>query len=373
MARTFIPSSDPRTKRLWASRLVSSTIAETMWGKNMMSSQRNDPNAPVQVVDDLKKSKGEEIIFSIYAQLGGQPVFGDDMVEGNETPLDGYTDKVTINYVKKPVDVGGQMTRQRTEDDLRDEARLKCKEYLARFFDEAMSTTLAGSRGVNDDFIRPVGVNTYIPDTQPYTAYDAAHVVYGGAATSKATLQSTDKMSLDAIDKIITMAESEGGGQDGKMRLSALTADGGEDRTILLMHTWQEHDLRTATGTNRWVDIQKAATASIGYKSNLFRNNAGEYRGCVFRKHKTVVRFNDYGAGSNVGAARAVLMGRQALVLAHGDSGIGNKGNWVEKLYDRDDSKIAITGTICLGIKRPQFNGQDISSIALDTAVAKPY
>lgn len=156
------------------------------------------------------------------------------------------------------------------------------------------------------------------------------------------------------------------------MRLNPLSMDG-EDKTILTMHTWQEHDLRTGAGPNRWVDIQKAAAASVGYKSNLFKNNAGEYRNCIFRKHKNVVRFNDYGAGSNVNAARAVLMGRQALVTAFGDAGVGVKGNWTEKYYDRDDSKIAITTTMCFGVKRPQFNGKDISSYALDTAVSKPY
>ena len=44
-------------------------------------------------------------------------------------------------------------------------------------------------------------------------------IVYGGSVVSKATLTSTDKFSLDAIDKAVTMAQTEGGGSDGKMRI----------------------------------------------------------------------------------------------------------------------------------------------------------
>lgn len=373
MGKTVIAASDARAVRRWAGAIFTSSMRASFWVKNMMSRDKEDANAPVQIVTDLEQSAGDNVTYTMYAQLGGQPVYGDDVVEGNEASLDGYTDNVSINYVKRPVDVGGQMTRKRTADDLRTIAKDKVKDYLARFIDEACFMTVSGARGVNSDFIVPLGATTAIRDTAAFTPYDSNHIVYSGAATSKATLVSTDKFSLDAIDRAITMAGSEGGGSDGKNKMNPLSHDGEDERYVLSMHKWQEHDLRIAAGTTRWLDIQKAAAAAQGTKNAIFMNSLGEYRNTTLRSHAKAIRFSDYGAGSNVGAGRAVLMGRQALVCAFGDAGMGQKGNWVEKAYDRDNSKLAITGTICLGFKRPQFNGQDISSIAIDSAVTKPY
>jgi N4-gp56 family major capsid protein len=372
MARTLIGINDPKATKKWAGETFVSTVPNTFWGKNLMASNDKDANAPVHIRNDLQQGAGDEVSYNIYAQLTGQPVFGDDTLEGNEASLEGFADKVTINSIKKPVDVGGQMTRKRVMDDLRAVAKRQGQDYMTRFFDEAHFATIAGSRGVNPDYILPVGVSTYVAGTQPFTAYNQDHILYGGAATNKASMVASDKMTLDVLDRVITMAETEGGGQDGKMRISPLSMDG-ENKFVMVMHTWQEHDMRVAAGTNRWAEIQKAAAASVGYSSNIFKNSAGEYRGCVLRKASKVVRFNDYGAGSNVGAARAVLMGRQALVTAFGDAGDGQRASWKEKATDLDDSKIKITFGMCFGIKRPQFNGNDISSIVVDTAVVKPY
>lgn len=372
MGRTLIGVNDPKATKRWAGETFISTIPDTCWGRNMMATTEKDANAPVHVRNDLTQEAGDEVTYNIYAQLTGVPVFGDDTLEGNEASLDGFADKVTINSVKKPIDVGGQMTRKRTMDDLRAIAKRQGQDYMSRFFDEACFTTVSGARGVNSDFIQPTTVTTYIPGTQPFTPYNQDHIVYGGAATAKANLTAADKMSLDVLDKAITMAETEGGGSDGKMRISPLTM-GGENKFVVMMHTWQEHDLRVSAGTNRWAEIQKAAAAAVGYSSNIFKNSLGEYRGAVLRKHSKAVRFSDYGAGSNVGTARATLMGRQAMVCAFGDSGNGQRANWTEKLTDLDDSKIKVTVGLCFGLKRPQFNGQDISSIAIDTAAAKPY
>ena len=372
MARTLQTTSDPKTVKRWAGEAFVSTMGESFFQQTMMGKGESDTNAPIHVRNDLSQQAGDEITYTVYAQLTGQPVFGDDNLEGNAAKLDGYVDKVTINAIKKPVDVGGTMTRKRNPDDLRMIAKDKGKDYMARFFDEACHMTLAGRRGINPEFILPTTVTSAVQGTQAFTDYDANHIVYGGAAVSKGTLVSTDKFSLDAIDKAVTMAQTEGGGSDGKMRISPLSM-GGEDKFVLLMHPWQEHDLRIGAGNSRWVDIQKAATTNMGERSKIFKNSMGEYRGVVLRSHSKVIRSNDYGTGSNVNAARAVLMGRQALVVAFGDAGQGQRASWVEKLTDLDDSKPVITFGLVAGFKRPQFNSQDISSIAIDTAVAKPY
>ena len=50
---------------------------------------------------------------------------------------------------------------------------------------------------------------------------------------------------------------------------------GGEDKFVLLMRPWQEHDLRIAAGNSRWVDIQKAATTNMGERSKSSKEQHG--------------------------------------------------------------------------------------------------
>ena len=68
--------------------------------------------------------------------------------------------------------------------------------------------------------------------------------------------------------------------------------------------THQEDDLRSNTNTGQWLDIQKAAATAEGRNSPIFKGSLGMYRGVVLHSHHNVIRFDDYGAGSNYEAAR---------------------------------------------------------------------
>ena len=328
-------------------------------------------NAPIVVMNDLTKNEGDTISFDIYMQITGRATFGDDNLEGNLESLEAYTDEISINQVRKGVDVGGRMSNKRTLNDQRAIARTKLTEWFAQFVDQTCFTNLAGKRGINP-FVLAKNVNYAVKDTHEFEDYDADHIVYGGAAVSKASLTAADTLTLGTIDKLIVKATTEGGDADNKVRLTPLDKNG-EDCYIMLLHPYQEHDLRSDAGTTGWLEIQKAAAGAEGLKSPIFKQNLGNYRGVHFKKHKHVVLDNTYGAEGNVQSARASFMGRQALVMAFGNASSANlRADWTEKKTDVDDNKQAISGRMMFNAKRPRFNGQDVNSYAVDTAANKP-
>ncbi len=377
MNATNIPFGSPLAKKHFGGAMFNSTIAKSWVMKNLIeSAHRTDrgaemANAPIAVLNDLTKAEGQSISYDIYMQLTGRATYGDDNLEGNLESLEAYSDEITINQVRKGVDVGGRMSNKKTLNDQRSIARQKLTEWFAQFVDQTVFTNLAGKRGINP-FVLAKNVNYAIKDTHEFEDYDADHIVYGGSATSKASLTAQDKMTLDLVDKLIVKATTEGGDADKKVRLTPLDK-GGEDAFIMLLHPYQEHDLRKDTGTAGWLEIAKAATAAEGTKSPVWKQNLGNYRGVHFKKHKHVVLDDTYGASGNVQTARAAFLGRQAMVMAFGNASSANlRADWTEKKTDVDDNKQAISGRMMFNAKRPRFNGQDVNSYAVDTAAVKP-
>lgn len=377
MASTNIPFGSPLAKKHFGGAMFNSTIGKSWVMKNLIeSAHRVDKgaemaNAPIVVLNDLTKSEGDTVSYDLFMQITGRATFGDDNLEGNLESLDAYTDEITINQVRKGVDVGGRMSNKRTVNDQRSVARQKLTEWFAQFVDQTCFTNLAGKRGINP-YVLAKNVNYAVKDTHEFQDYDADHLIYGGNATSKASMTAQDKMTLGLVDKLIVKASTEGGDADKKVRLTPLDRNG-EDAYIMLLHPYQEQDLRVDATTSGWLDIQKAAAGAEGLKSPLFKQTLGNYRGVHFKKHKHVVLDDTYGAASNVQTARAAFLGRQALVMAFGNASSANlRADWTEKKTDVDDNKAAISGRMMFNAKRPRFNGQDVNSYAVDTAATKP-
>lgn len=90
----------------------------------------------------------------------------------------------------------------------------------------------------------------------------------------------------------------------------------------------------------------------------------------VLHSHEGVIRFNDYGAGGNIPAARALFLARQAAVIAYGTAG-GLRFTWKEEIDDFGNEPTVAAGTI-IGVKKTRFNNRDFGVISVDTASADP-
>lgn len=367
MAQTIVGLNDAKAVKKWSGELAVDTARKSYFNKKFMGVGPQS-GMPIQLITALENDAGDNITYDLSLQLRMAPIEGDAILEGNEENLNFYSDSLYIDQARQGVNVGGKMTRKRTLHDLRAVAKARQSEYWSRMFDELFFMYLSGARGVNTDFIFPVGYTGRANNA--FSAPDATHLMFQGSVT-KATLASTNKMDLASIDRALTKARVMGGGTTGVPQIQPIMVEG-EEHYVLVMSPWQEYDLRTSsTSAGSWLDIQKAAAAAEGRKSPIFKGALGMYNDVVLHTHKAVIRFSDYGSGGNVAAARALFLGEQAAVCAFGSSGSGMRFDWHEEMEDRGNQLVVTTSSI-FGIKKCTFNSLDFGVIALDTAAADP-
>lgn len=367
MARTIIGLNDPKAVKKYSAFLAVDVARQSYFNKKFMG-VGEDSGMPIQMLPHLENDAGETITFDLSLQLKQAPIEGDNTQEGTEEDLSFYTDQVYIDQARGGVNTGGRMTRKRTIHNLRKVARKRQSEWWSRVFDELYFQYLSGARGVNADYVFPLGYTGRANNA--FQAPDAEHLMYPGTVTAKAALAATDLMTLALIDKAVARAKMMGGGTQETPQIQPIMVEGGE-HYVVVMNPWQEHDLRTATGEGKWLDLNKALTQAEGKTSPIFKGGLGLYNNVVLHEHKAVVRFSDYGAGSNVLAARALFMGQQAAVCAFGSPGTGHRFDWHEETRDNGNQAVISTSSI-FGMKKTRFNSKDFGVIALDTAAKEP-
>lgn len=371
MGRTVVGVNDPKAVKKYSAFLAVDVGKKSYFNKKMMG-VGIEAETPMQTLPSLENDAGENITYDLVMALKMKPVQGDNTLRGKEEDLKFYTDSVYIDQLRGGVNTGGKMTRKRTVHNLRKIARTRQSEWWARLFDETYFMYLSGARGVNADFIEDTTFTGYA--TNAFVAPDTQHLAYGGVATSKASLASTDKMTLGLVDKLQTKASTMGGGTTGVPRIQPCMIEG-EERYVMILHPFQTYDLRTNSGAGQWLDIQKAAAASEGRDNPIFKGSLGMYNNTVLHDHRNIIGFSDYGAGANVAARRALFMGRQAGVVAFGSPGTDLRFDWNEETEDRGNQVVITTSSI-FGVKKTSFtigaNTYDFGVIAADTAAADP-
>lgn len=371
MARTIIGLNDPKAVKRYSAFLAVDTARVSYFNRKFMG-VGPESGMPIQMLPELENEAGENITFDLNMQLRQAPIEGDDVQEGTEEALKFFTDNVYIDQMRGGVNTGGRMTRKRTVHDLRKLARKRQSEWWGRVFDELFFMYLSGARGVATEYIFPTNYTGFASNA--FAAPDAEHIVYAGSATSKATTEVANIMSLAIVDKLKSRAVMMGGGSQGTPQIQPIMING-EEHFVLLMSPWQEFDLRTATGTAGWLDLQKAAAGAEGRNNPIFKGGLGLYNDVVLHSHKGVIRFSDYGAGGGVRAARALFLGQQAAVCAFGSPGTGLRFDWHEESRDNGNQMVISTSSI-FGCKKTRFTidgtAKDFGIIAVDTAAADP-
>jgi N4-gp56 family major capsid protein len=371
MGRTIVGVNDPKAVKKYAGLLAFDASHKSYWNSRFMA-RGAEAEVPIQILTDLESDAGEQITYDLLAELKMAPVEGEDILEGKEEGQRFYTDQIYIDQARCGVNTGGRMTRKRTLHDLREKAKRQQSNWWGRLQDELLFIYLSGARGINSNFLLPLGYAgrannaLYAPDTN--------HTVYGGDATAFNNIDAADAFDLSVIDRAKTRADTQGGGATDIPVLQPCKIDGNET-FVCVMHTYQEDDLRTNTGTGQWLDIQKAAAGAEGRSSPMFKGSLGMYRNCVMHSHRNVIRFNNAGAGANVEAARALFLGSQAAVVAFGSPGTNMRFDWFEETRDNGD-KVVISTSSIFGVKKVRFDTetaqgeQDFGLFSVDTAAA---
>lgn len=360
--RTLIPTSDPKTIRKWRAKLMRDTLSKSYFNRRFIS---DGEQAVVQQLKDLENSPGDNVQFDLNVQLRGKPTYGDNKLQGKAEALRFYTDNVKIDQARKSVDSGGRMTKKRTIHNLRMIAKDRLSDYWSKFIDEIIFMYLAGARGINEDYFESPAFVGHAGN--PFQAPDAAHLLFANNKT-KSTLAAGDKMSRDLIERAVAEAEMMRAKDPTTANMLPVMIDGAS-HYVCVMSIWQAYDLRNAD-TNGWFEIHKALTTAEGKNDPIFKGGLGMINDVVLHKHSSVVRFDDYGSGGDIAAARALFMGRQAGVIAYGQSG-GMRFNWSEEDTDHGNN-IEVAAGLIFGVKKTRFNNKDFGLMSLDTAAKSP-
>jgi N4-gp56 family major capsid protein len=371
--RTFLGVNDPQTVKRWSTALGVAVNKSSYFARKMMGMGK-DSRLPIQRMDELESDAGDEVTYDLLMPMNMEPVIGDETLDGKEPPLKYYTDKMRIDQVRGGVDLGSRMTRKRTLRNIRTDAKRVSTDWWKRLYDELFFIYLSGSRGTQTGYIWPA--NSPFFTLNALTAPDSMHQMYGGTATSKASITTSDGFDLRLIDKAVAKAETMGG--DGSDEISMLPCEvDGDERYVALMHTFQYDAMKANTSTGQWLDIQKAAAAAEGTKAPLFKNNGGVYADVVIHKHRNVVGWTDGGASSNLPVRRALFLGAQAAAISFGSPGNGLRFDWTEEVSDHGNSVKIGTNSI-MGVKKVTYRSKDgnvardFGVIAMDTYAKDP-
>lgn len=362
--QTVIGVNSPQAVRRWATSLAVDSDKMLYFKKFIGTGENHIIERKVDLEDDA----GDTVQFDLSMRLRGGMTLGDNRVEGTAEALTFYQDEVKIDQARKGSQGGGRMTRKRTLHNLRQIARDRTAEYIARWCDEGLFVYLSGDanfEAINQDavFDRAFAGN-------PITAPDPDHILYGGAGTSKASLASADKMSVGFLERVAVKPTMMNAVNPDVISMNPVRVDS-EDTFIVLMSEFQAYDMRTEVGDLSWSKISQALATSEGRASPIVKGGLGKIANLVLHKHASVRRFNDYGVGGNVGAARALLLGRQAGVMAYGAGGKGARMSWHEETVDAGNQIEIYCGMIG-GFKKTTFNNLDFNVCALDTASTDP-
>jgi N4-gp56 family major capsid protein len=362
MPQTIIPFGDVKAQKKWSSNLAVDAVKKSYFSKKFIGKGENNV---IEQKTDLETEQGERISFDLSVQLRGKPTSGDNRVKGKEESLKFYTDEVIIDQLRHSVSAGGRMTRKRTAHDMRTTGRNRLGDYWSKYMDELMFIYLSGARGINQEFIEDTDYAGHAGNA--LQTPDAQHMIYGGSAVSKATITNSDKMSRKLIERAVTKARMMRATDPDTANMMPVSVEG-EDRYVTVMSPNQEQDMRTEEGSG-WLEIQKAAAAAEGRNNPIFKGGLGMINNVILHSHERVIRFDDYGTGSDLPAARGLFMGRQAAVCAYGTTA-GQRYMWKEEVDDYDNTPSIAAGTI-VGLKKTRFNGRDFGVMAIDT-YAKP-
>jgi N4-gp56 family major capsid protein len=363
MTQTVVAFGDPKAQKKWSGALFIDINKKSYFDRKFVGT--SDEFA-IQRLTDLESEAGDTISFDLSIQLRNKPTYGDNRLEGKEENLKFASDQLKIDQMRHGVSAGGKMSRKRTAHNMRQIGKARLSDYWSKFNDQMIFIYLSGGRGINEDYIEDTGWAGHAEN--PIQAPDTDHILYAGGASSKATLTANDKMSRAVIERAQVGARMMAARDPKNASMTPIMING-EAHYVMVMNPFQEHDLRN-DDQGGWLEIQKAAMTAEGRANPIFKGGLGMINNTVLHSHEWAVRFDDYGAGEDIDAGRALFMGRQAGVIAFGSAG-GFRYTWTEETKDHGNEPVVASGVIN-GVKKTRFGGRDYGILSVDTAAADP-
>lgn len=364
MARTTILPTDANKRKAWAAAVAEDSAKEQYFSR--LVGPEGSRSAVIKKTD-TEKGAADEVVTALVAKLRGEPVTEGKKLAGKEFRLQHAAHTMRINEFRHGVNVGARIEQSRVGFNLKRQGREKLTEYIKELYEEVICMAASGARGTGDE-IQHFGTD-YAGYPNTLRAPDSGHLFVGtDNSVVKATLTNAHKVTLATINKLRTKAKKMLGGQPDKAVKMTPIRKGGKDCYVFAVCPEVMQDIRDDTGAQGWFEAQKALTAAVGKDSEIFKGGAGMFNGILVDEMETCVKFNDYGASANLGAARSLFMGANAVAIAHGTKGMDD-GMTVQLDEDTDDRKHdhILFFEMIFGADKTQYNSMDYGLISVDS------
>jgi len=382
MAETLVPLNDATAVVIYSRLLFFQAVRSTVAAKLMaVGLKADDKTNFVQMFDEPMKGPGDTVKYDLIPNISGPGVLGDSPIAGQEVPFTWFQDSFVINQQRQAELLVGRMSQQRVPYSMRDAG----KTTLANWWKENIDTGLLNQLGGNT-----AQTNVAYTGLQAAVAPDADHHIFGGDATSEATLDSSDTFSVNLIPELIAKAQ-------GTLTwpIKPVVLKGIEVAGILFLHPLQVKALKTNFTTGEWGDIYRAALQGGQITGNpIFTGAIGMYENVVIHQDARVpygdntqnlvfdpITKTKVAAPTSLGAAatgttsvaRGIFVGAQAAAIGFGgEAGPNGKPlrvRWYEELLDAGN-QLRITAGMIWGVKKSRFNGEDYATIVVSTYAA---
>lgn len=320
MTVTAFATGDTLTEKAWSKKAIKLGMERSYFEQNGYVGE--DKNNIIIKYTELEKQKGDVIYIPAYGELTGAGVSGDSTMEGQEEAVPFYDKSVTIDQIRNAVRIEGAMTEQRTSLELRQIGRDVLSDWLANKITEDTFDVLGGS---------------------------PTRVIFGGDATTKATIEAGDYMTTTLLSKGQTIAEKN------TPEIKPVTK-GGASVFVCVCAPDSAYDLKVSDSV--WGQAMREAMPR-GDNNPLFKNAYGMWDGVVIQKHKYVTVSTVFGTSSNLAGAENLFLGRGAGTWA-----FAKQKFWREKTFDYANSPGVCIGAI-YGVVKLVFNSEDNGVITI--------
>jgi N4-gp56 family major capsid protein len=318
LATETVPSTHELSAQGWADGLE----AEVLRRISVVGFVGDRSSALIQKRDFLEKNPGSQERIGLRRQSDRAPRTSGQQIENNEQKLRKFYMDLTVDEYADAYRWDNVMSRQYVTYDNRDEAKAALADQMANAWDRSFFNQIAG----NAD---PGGFTTF-QGNNPIVAPEAYRHIYAGNATSEATIDATDTLGLDDVNRMVAIAKV------GNLPIRPVMVEGfPQPLYVLFIHPWVNFIMRAADA--RWDDICIAALNGGMIGNNPLMTGAmGVHNGVLICENYRAPASATPGSGGEV-VRRSVLCGAQAAVCGYGRiGGTAERYRWVEKLFDYD-------------------------------------
>ena len=342
---------------------------------------QTSPDYPIVKITDLAKSSGDTVSVDLFNIFTGKPVMGDQRIAGRGMSTSSSTQNVSIQRSRGMADSGGKMTQKRTKHNLRSIVRAGLTNWAGRLEDQRCLVALAGARGdqVTADWVVPVATDADFSAVMVNTvqAPTKNRQFYAGAATSPATIGTTDELRLRDIERVAAiLRESTTPLQNVKIKGDVYAWN--DPLYVCFVTNRQWAYLKRASQTQFKDALTGAIKRFDGQRHPLFMGDSIMWSGILIKPlGRMAVRFNagtavvydtggadgaTYTEGTSVTAQpvdRAIIVGAQALLKVYGNESTADYFySWNEELVDHK-SAVEVSLSMMEGVAKTRFRIND--------------